>query len=100
MAPPKVPHRECYIGGKWVAPASNKRIPVICPFTEEQIGSIAGGGEPEVKSAVSAANSAFKNGSWSGLTGTQRASYLRKIADKVRPMCWILQQDYLTSDCT
>ena len=87
MAPPKIPHRECYIGGKWVAPASNKRIPVICPFTEEHIGSIAGGGEPEVKSAVSAANSAFKNGSWSGLTGTQRASYLRKIADKVRAVC-------------
>ena len=87
MAPPKVPHRECYIGGIWVTPASNKRIPVICPFTEEQIGSIAGGGEAEVKSAVSAANIAFKIGSWSNLTGTQRASYLRKIADKVRLLC-------------
>jgi acyl-CoA reductase-like NAD-dependent aldehyde dehydrogenase len=83
MAPVGVPHRECYIGGKWVAPQSNKRIPVICPFTEEQIGTIPGGGAPEVSAAVSAANTAFCNGSWSKLTGTQRASYLRKIANKV-----------------
>ena len=84
MAPVEIPHRECYIGGKWVAPQSNKRIPIICPFTEEQIGSIPGGGAPEVSAAVSAANTAFYNGSWSKLTGIQRASYLRKIADKVR----------------
>ena len=84
MAPVDVPNRELYIGGKWVAPQSNKRLPVICPFTEEQISTIPAGGAPEVKAAVTAATSAFYNGSWSKLTGAERASYLRKIADKVR----------------
>ena len=84
MAPIDVPSRELYIGGKWVAPQSNKRLPVICPFTEGQIGTIPAGGAPEVKAAVSAATAAFYNGSWSKLTGAERASYLRKIAEKVR----------------
>ena len=84
MAPTDVPTRELYIGGKWLAPQSNKRLPVICPFTEEQIGTIPAGGAPEVKAAVSAATKAFYNGSWSKLTGAERASYLRKIAEKVR----------------
>ena len=84
MAPVDIPHRELYIGGKWVAPQSNKRLPVICPFTEEQIGTIPAGGAPEVKAAVSAATSAFYNGSWTKIKGAERASYLRKIAEKVR----------------
>lgn len=84
MAPTDIPSRECYINGRFVAPKSNKRLPVICPFTEEQIGTIPAGGAPEIYTAVSAANTAFYNGSWSKLTGAQRASYLRKIADKVR----------------
>ena len=84
MAPSDLPTRELYIGGKWVAPQSNKRLPVICPFTEEQVGTIPAGGAPEVKAAVSAATKAFYNGSWSKLTGAERASYLRKIAEKVR----------------
>lgn len=84
MAPFDIPSHELYIGGKWVAPESNKRLPVICPFTEGQIGTIPAGGAPEVKAAVSAATAAFYNGSWSKLTGAERASYLRKIAEKVR----------------
>ena len=82
MAPLQIPHRELYINGQWVQ--SKKRLPITCPFTEEQIGSIPGGGAPEVEAAVAAATKAFYNGSWSKLTGAERASYLRKIADKVR----------------
>ena len=84
MAPTDIPSRECYINGQFVAPKSHKRLPVICPFTEEQIGTIPAGGATEICTAVSAANTAFYNGSWSKLTGAERASYLRKIADKVR----------------
>ena len=84
MAPTAIPTRECYIDGQFVAPNSIKRLPVICPFTEEQIGTIPAGGAHEICAAVSAANTAFYKGPWSKLTGAERASYLRKIADKVR----------------
>ena len=84
MAPTDIPTRECYIDGQFVAPKSNKRLPVICPFTEEQIGTIPAGGAHEISTAVSAAITAFHKGSWSKLTGAERASYLRRIADKVR----------------
>ena len=84
MGPVDIPYRELYIGGKWITPQSNKRLPVICPFTEEQIGTIPAGGAPEVKAAVSAATSAFYSGSWTKIKGAERASYLRKVAEKVR----------------
>ena len=30
-----------YIGGQWVAPASDATIPVLNPATEKQIGTVA-----------------------------------------------------------
>lgn len=85
MAPVDIPRRELYINGKWVTPQSNKRIPVICPYTETEIGTIPGGSAADVQAAVSAAARAFHNGPWSRLTGTERAGVLRNIADKVYP---------------
>lgn len=32
-------HDRLYIGGDWVAPATDARISVISPFTEEELGS-------------------------------------------------------------
>lgn len=78
-----VPHRELYIDGAWVAPASNGRIDVISPATGVVVGSIPRGGAADVNQAVQAATKAFC-GPWSKYSGHQRAAYLRKIAEKVR----------------
>lgn len=50
-----MPHRELYIGGKWVRPAKGKRLDVICPFDETVIGSIPLATEDDVNAAVEAA---------------------------------------------
>jgi acyl-CoA reductase-like NAD-dependent aldehyde dehydrogenase len=44
------------------------------------IATVAAATAEDVNSAVQAARSAFDSGIWSGLTGQQRAVYLRKIA--------------------
>lgn len=51
--------REFFIDGSWVAPQSDRHIPVINPATEQPIVSVAMGGKSDVDSAVAAARSAF-----------------------------------------
>ncbi len=78
-----VPHRELFIDGAWVSAASNGRLDVISPGTEDVVGSIPRGGAADVNKAVEAATKAFYSGPWRKLSGHQRAVYLRQIAEKV-----------------
>lgn len=78
-----VPHRELYIDGRWIQPASNGRLDVISPATEAVVGTIPRGGAVDVHVAVAAARKSFYDGPWSKYTGHVRATYLRKIAEKV-----------------
>lgn len=77
-----VQHRELYIDGAWVTCASNGRIDVISPGSENVIGSISRGGATDINRAVAAATRAYYKG-WSNSSGKERAMYLRKIAEKV-----------------
>lgn len=77
-----VQHRELYIDGSWVTCASNGRIDVISPGSENVVGSIPRGGAADINRAVVAATRAFYKG-WSRTSGKERATYLRKIAEKV-----------------
>ncbi|KAL3695145.1 hypothetical protein R1sor_008796 [Riccia sorocarpa] len=86
MAVAKVPSRQLFIGGEWVAPARGGKIPIICPTTEEQIGQIPAATAEDVDAAVKAARQAFtrNNGKdWSRASGKHRAKTLRAIAAKV-----------------
>ena len=38
-APPAIPRRGLFIGGRWREPTLGRRIPVINPATEDTIGS-------------------------------------------------------------
>ncbi|WP_424831422.1 aldehyde dehydrogenase family protein [Ruegeria sp.] len=49
-----------YIGGEWVAPAGDARMPILNPATEAQIGTVALGDARDVDRAVAAATAAFK----------------------------------------
>lgn len=68
-----------YINGRWVIPAAEQKLPCINPATEEVIAQIYAAGPAEVDQAVAAAKIAFE--SWGKTTGTERAGYLRAIAD-------------------
>merc|ERR1712137_759350 len=69
-----------FVNGAYVK-ASLDPIPVINPATEQQIDSIANASADDVNKAVMAARGAFSG--WSSLSGAERASYLRRMADVI-----------------
>lgn len=50
-----------YVGGRWVAPISGQKLPVLDPATEAKVGTVSLGNSDDVNSAVSAASDAFKS---------------------------------------
>lgn len=75
---------ELYIDGKWVKPVKGGAAEVINPATEEVIQTIAAATGEDVDLAVKAARRAFDKDGWPKLSGAQRATYLRAIADGIR----------------
>jgi acyl-CoA reductase-like NAD-dependent aldehyde dehydrogenase len=73
-------HQKLFIGGKWVAPASNKRIEVISAASEELIGSVPEGSEADIDLAVAGARSAFKGG-WASMSPAERGAALVRFAE-------------------
>lgn len=68
-----------YIGGKWVAPASDRQFTLTNPSTEEVIDTAPEASNADVDAAVKAAREAFDNGSWSGLTPAERAAVMERF---------------------
>ena len=66
-----------YIGGQWVAPASDATMPVLNPATEAQIGSVAMGNAADVDKAVAAAKAAFE--SFSQTSKADRLALLHRL---------------------
>ncbi|CAN7588392.1 aldehyde dehydrogenase family protein [Pararhizobium sp. LjRoot235] len=75
---------ELYIDGRWVKPIRGGSNEVTNPATEEVIQTIAAATEEDVDLAVKAARRAFDKDGWPKLSGAQRATYLRSIADGIR----------------
>jgi betaine-aldehyde dehydrogenase len=72
-----------YIGGEWVKPATDARIDVIAPATEELFMSVAEAQEADVNRAVAAARDAFDHGPWPRMSPAERAYYLRAMGKKL-----------------
>jgi betaine-aldehyde dehydrogenase len=72
--------RPMLIGGKWVKGSTGKSFPVISPFTQEQLTTIAEASPEDVDAAVRAARKAFDEGPWPRMTPNERATILSKIA--------------------
>ena len=68
-----------FIGGKFVAPKSNKYFPTINPATEEPLAEVAEGSAADVDAAVRAAEEAYRN-RWSRLKPAERGKYVYRIA--------------------
>lgn len=86
-----------FIDGKWVAPLLGGMLPVVDPATEEVFHHIPAATVADVDLAVKAARKAFDEGVWPRFTGTQRAGFLRAIADQVRQkkdfLAWLEVRD-------
>lgn len=72
-----------FIGGRWIAASSGRTIDVINPATERLYVTVAEADEADVARAVTAARDAFDNSGWSGLPPSERAAWLRKLADAI-----------------
>ncbi len=70
-----------FIGGEWVAPATDAKIEVISPHTEQVIGTVPEASVADVDAAVAAARTAFDSGVWSMADPQERIDAVSRFAD-------------------
>lgn len=78
-----VNHGQLFIDGDWVDAKGNRRLDVIDPASEECFASLACASEEDVEVAVQSARASFESGTWSSLSGADRAAFLRAFAQKI-----------------
>ncbi|WP_415853696.1 aldehyde dehydrogenase [Sinomonas sp. G460-2] len=71
-------HDTIFIGGRWAAPASGKRIEVISPLTEQRIASVPSASREDIDRAVAAATLALNEGPWPTMTLEDRIAILQR----------------------
>ncbi len=72
-----------YIDGKFVNPASGRIDDTLNPFDGSMVARFAVASAEDVNLAVTAARRAFDSGIWTGLPQADRASYIKKIGDRI-----------------
>ncbi|MET9215670.1 MULTISPECIES: aldehyde dehydrogenase [unclassified Nocardia] len=70
-----------FIGGAWVAPATDRTFEVVSPATEEVLARVADGAEADIDAAVAAARAAFDRGAWPRLELAQRIAVLTRVSE-------------------
>ncbi len=73
-------HYQMLIGGEWVDAQSSRTFESINPYTGKTWAVVPEAGEADVDAAVRAARSAFDEGPWGRMTGTERARLMRRLA--------------------
>jgi acyl-CoA reductase-like NAD-dependent aldehyde dehydrogenase len=74
---------EMLVGGEWVEARSGKTFESVNPYTGRVWATAPEAGEEDVDRAVRAAREAFDEGPWGGMTGTQRARLMRRLAELI-----------------
>lgn len=74
-------HDRMYIGGQWVAADSAQTLPVVNPYTEQEIARIPAGDSADVDRAVAAAREAFPG--WSATPVDERIDMLDAVAARL-----------------
>jgi aldehyde dehydrogenase (NAD+) len=67
-----------FIGGEWVAPATDAVIDVISPHSEKVVGRVPDGSPADIDAAVEAARKAFE-GPWGKTTPEERAEVMDRL---------------------
>jgi geranial dehydrogenase len=80
---PPVTRDRFYIGGQWVAPASDRTFKVLNATTEEVLGVVPEGVEGDIDASVAAARKAFEVDGWGRSSPAERARVLNAFADQV-----------------
>jgi len=76
----EVRHYQMLIGGAWVNAQSGRTFESINPYTGKVWAVMPEAAEADVDAAVRAARSAFDEGPWGRMTGTERARFMRRLA--------------------
>jgi aldehyde dehydrogenase (NAD+) len=74
---------QLYIGGRWTGPASDARLTVINPATEEPVISVPEATLADLDLSVAAARGALADGSWAAAGVAARVAVVEKAADLV-----------------
>ena len=74
---------EMLVGGEWVEARSGKTFESVNPYTGKVWATAPEAGEEDVDRAVRAAREAFDEGPWGGMTGTERARLMRRLAELI-----------------
>ncbi|HEX4246513.1 MAG TPA: aldehyde dehydrogenase family protein, partial [Pseudonocardia sp.] len=70
-----------FVGGAWATARAGRRISVVSPSTEEEIGTVAEAGAAEADAAVAAARAAFEDPTgWANWLPAERAAALERLA--------------------
>jgi acyl-CoA reductase-like NAD-dependent aldehyde dehydrogenase len=72
-----------FIGGSWVAPATDEVIEVVSPITEQVVATVPAASPADMDAAVAAARQAFDEGPWPRMTPAERAAVLRRVGEEV-----------------
>ncbi len=70
-----------YVGGEWIAPATDRQFTIICAATEEPLAQVPEGSEADMDRAVAAARAAFDQSGWPQWPAAERAAVMLRFAD-------------------
>ncbi|MCU7724402.1 aldehyde dehydrogenase [Actinoplanes sp. KI2] len=73
-------YKELYVGGRWAAPASDRRIQLISPHSEQPLAGTPEATAEDVDRAVEAARRAFDDGPWSRADPAARREAVQRFA--------------------
>ena len=78
---PSLFKEESFINGKWVKSGSGATFPINNPANNDIIAQVANLDAADAEKAIAAANVAFPK--WKGITGKERAGFMRKWFDLI-----------------
>jgi acyl-CoA reductase-like NAD-dependent aldehyde dehydrogenase len=84
-----------FIAGSWRQPAGKDRFKLVSPVTEETTIAVPAGSQRDMDEAIAAARTAFDKGEWPRLSPTERAGYLRRIADEIDRRAELFQRVWI-----
>ena len=86
-SPPETPvavsATKLLINGQWINSESGKTFATINPSTGKEICQVSEADSADVNKAVKAARTAFDNGPWRKMPGSERGRLLNKLADLI-----------------
>jgi betaine-aldehyde dehydrogenase len=72
-----------FIGGKFVDPLDGEKIPTYYPATGELLHEFPRGKANDVEVAIAAAEAAWAEGTWAGMTAAERAKIVAKMVQGI-----------------